>query len=219
MPSRLYPKLLLEGARLTSKTELCLALSRHPRLVGAGQVRQPSPVISGDWRAFTNLPGGRGLVNFAFDEERRAMEAFATWARLFELLPYSAWLVDQFHLSTQVHQARLEGRRYDFRWLEERLRPQGFRVILCTRSEDSLAAVAGHTGHDVEALLAEQEDFRRAAEDSMLPCLEVDVSHGDVSAVAERIADWLHGTGGLRPPWLSDLGLGTPAAVHGPPCP
>ncbi len=231
MPAKLYPKLLLEGARLTLKTELCLALHRHPRIVGAQQYRYPSPLISGEWSAFTSLPTGRGLINFAAEEESQAMETFSTWARLFELLPYSPWLVDQFHLSTLVHQARLRSHRYDFGWLEERLRPLGFRIILCTRGEDSFAAAreerrkAGCSAgryDDLQAIIAEQADFRRAAEDSILPCLELDVSDGDIGPAVDRVAEWLHGTGGMNPPWVNDANLTAyprapqPVGAHSP---
>ena len=220
MAAKLYPKLFLEGAPLTLKTEMCLALNRHPRIVGTQHCRAPSPLVSGKWPGFTNLPSGRGLIDFCPEEESQAMEAFATWARLFELLPYSSWLVDQFHLSTLVHQARGGGPRYDFGWLEERLRPLGFRIILCTRSEDSFAAAREEHRQvikspsrydDLDALVAEQADFRRAAEDSILPCLEIDVSSGDIGAAVDSVATWLHGTGGLNPPWVNDANLNPPA--------
>ena len=216
MVAKLFPKILIEGARFTRTTELSLALHRHPRIVGTSTSRTPTPLFSGEWPAFTNLPSGRGLINFGAEEEGQAMEAFETWARLFELLPYSSWLVDRFHLSAQVHQSRGRNRRYDFGWLEQRLRPLGFRVILCTRSRDSLGSGGVDSANDLDALFAEQEDFRRAVEDSILPSLELDMSDGDIGRAVERIADWLHGTGGVRPPWVNDVDFAE-VNLRGPP--
>ncbi len=102
MSGKLCPKVILEGTRLTLKTDIAFALNEHPRVVGPRKYRYHSPVISAEWDAFTNTPWGRGLINFAPPEEARAMETYATWARLFELLPYYSWIVDRFHLSTRA---------------------------------------------------------------------------------------------------------------------
>jgi len=75
--SKLCPKLILEGTRLTGKTELAFALNEHPRLVGQRRYRYHSPLVSGEWCGFTNFPWGRGLINFDSDtEEELAMETF-----------------------------------------------------------------------------------------------------------------------------------------------
>lgn len=42
------------------------------------------------------------------------METYRTWARLFELQRYYAWIVDRFHLSTLLYQQRAHRRSYDF---------------------------------------------------------------------------------------------------------
>jgi hypothetical protein len=138
------------------------------------------------------------------------MEAYGTWARLFELLPYYSWIVDRFHLSTRAEQRRLHGRDPDLRWLEERLRPLGFRVVLCTRRDESFAAaraervkVSGKPDQydDLGVFVREQELLRGLAATSILPVLELDVSDDDVPAAADRVADWLEATGGLSSPW------------------
>ena len=203
---KLCPKLILEGTRLTHKTNIAFALNEHPRVVGPRRYRYHSPVISAEWCAFTNVPWGRGLINFEPQEEALAMETYATWARLFELQRYYSWIVDRFHVSTVVYQRRVYGREYDFRWLEERLLPLGFRLILCTRSPDSFAGarqerlkVSGNPGQydNLEPFIAEQEDMRFEVGRSLLPSLEVDVSDDDVGGAADRIAAWLEATGGL----------------------
>src|SRR5687767_7140727 len=125
MGDKLTPKIILEGTRLTKKTDIAFALNEHPRIVGPRKYRYHSPLISAEWCAFTNVPWGRGPINYQPDEEPRAMETYATWARLFELQPYYSWIVDRFHLSTRVHQVQAGRRDPDFGWLEARLRPLG----------------------------------------------------------------------------------------------
>jgi len=203
---KLCPKLILEGTRLTHKTDIAFALNEHPRVVGPRRYRYHSPVISAEWCAFTNVPWGRGLINFEPQEEAQAMETYATWARLFELQRYYSWIVDRFHVSTVVYQRRVHGREYDFRWLEERLLPLGFRLILCTRSPDSFARareerlkVSGNPAQydELAPFIAEQEEMRFEVGRSLLPSFEVDVSDGDVARATNRIATWLESTGGL----------------------
>ncbi len=206
MGPKLCPKIILEGTRLTLKTEIAFALNEHPRIVGPRKYRYHSPLISAEWCALTNVPWGRGLVNFEPHEEAQALEAYRTWARLFELLRYYSWIVDRFHLSTRAYQIQARRRDYDFRWLEERLVPLGFHLVLCTRTPSSFAAarearlaVSGNPGQydDLDRFVAEQELFRRLAGQSLLPCLTLDVSDGDIPSAVERIADWMAGTGGL----------------------
>jgi hypothetical protein len=207
---KLCPKLILEGTRLTHKTDLAFTLNEHPRIVGPRKYRYHSPVVSAEWCGFTNVPWGRGLVNFDSTEEAQALETYATWARMFELQRYYSWIVDRFHLSTIVWQQRHRGRDYDFRWLEERLRPLGFRVVFCTRRPDSFAAarqerlkVSGNPSQydDLAEFVAEQDALRAVAAKSLLPVFEIDISDDDVAGAADRVAGWLEGTGGLTAPW------------------
>lgn len=203
---KLCPKVILEGTRLTHKTDIAFSLNEHPRVVGPRRYRYHSPLISAEWCAFTNFPWGRGLINFEPREEALAMETYATWARLFELQRYYSWIVDRFHVSTIVYQRRHHGRTYDFGWLEERLLPLGFRLVLCVRRPESFARareerlrVSGNPGQydDLRRFVDEQEEMRAVVRVSRLPSLEVDVSDDDVEAATGRIADWLEATGGL----------------------
>ena len=203
---KLCPKLILEGTRLTHKTDIAFALNEHSRVVGPRKYRYHSPVISAEWCAFTNVPWGRGLINFEPQEEALAMETYATWARLFELQRYYSWIIDRFHISTIVYQRRSHGREFDFRWLEERLLPLGFRVVLCTRSPESFAQaraerlkVSGNPGQydDLAPFIAEQDEMRFEVGRSLLPSFELDVSDDDVAGAADRVASWLEATGGL----------------------
>jgi hypothetical protein len=198
---KLCPKIILEGTRLTNKTEIAFRLNEHPRIVGPRKYRYHSPVISSEWCGFTNFPWGRGLINFEPHEEDMAMETYRTWIRLFELLLYYSWIVDRFHISTKVYQSRL-GHNYDFGWLEERMLPLGFCMILCTRSEESFERaraerikVSGKPSQydDLGIFIREQNEFRKAISQSILPHFEIDISNDDVDLACEKIADYLEG--------------------------
>jgi len=203
---KLCPKIILEGTRLTLKTEIAFALNEHPRIVGARAYRYHSPLISAEWCGFTNTPWGRGLINFLPEEEELAKETYRTWARLFELLRYYSWIVDRFHLSTRLYQKRIHNRDIDFAWLEERLVPLGFRLVFCVRRPGTFEAaraerlkVSGNPGQyqSTSEFIEEQDLMREFVAESRIPSLEVDVSDGDVGAVVNRIATWLAETGGL----------------------
>jgi hypothetical protein len=207
--AKLCPKVILEGTRLTMKTEIAFALNEHPRLVGPRKYRYHSPLVSAEWCGFTPYPWGRGLVDFDPDEEARAIETFATWARLFELLPHYSWIVDRFHLSSRVWHQEHGDRDLDFGWLEERLLPLGFHVVLCSRRPETFAAarearllVSGNPGQydDLGAFVAEQARFRQACAASALPVLELDMTDLDLDDACERVADWMAETGGLWAP-------------------
>jgi hypothetical protein len=214
---KLCPKIILEGTRLTLKTEIAFALNEHPRIVGERAYRYHSPLISAEWCGFTNMPWGRGLINFLPEEEELANETYRTWVRLFELLRYYSWIVDRFHLSTRLYQRRVHNRDIDFAWLEERIAPLGFRLIFCVRRPDTFQAaceerlkVSGKPSQyrDVSEFIEEQNLMRELIAESRIPSLEIDVSDGDLGASTEKIADWLEETGGL---WLSGSKVTPPA--------
>src|SRR5574341_2273705 len=191
MPSKLCPKIILEGTRLTHKTDIAFALNEHPRIVGPRKYRYHSPLISAEWCAFTNFPWGRGLINFEPGEESLAMETYATWMRLFELQRYYSWIVDRFHISTRAYQIGQRNKDYDFRWLEERLCKVGFHLVLCQRRPETFPAarterlkVSGNPAQydDLSVFIREQELLARLVDESILPSLVVDVSDDDINA-------------------------------------
>jgi hypothetical protein len=205
-PPKLCPKIILEGTRLTFKTELAFALNEHPRVVGPRKYRYHSPVISGEWCGFTNYPWGRGIINFNPDEEHLAIETYETWVRMFELQRYYSWIVDRFHLSTQSYQQTHNNRHYDFHWLERRLLPLGFRLVLCTRSEQSFESararrllVSGNPSQydDLGRFVHEQNLLKDLASESILPTLALDMSDNNVERAANDVATWLEATDGL----------------------
>jgi len=206
MGKKLCPKIILEGTRLTFKTEIAFALNEHPRVVGVRKYRYHSPIISAEWCGFTNFPWGRGLINFQPHEEEKALETYRTWAKLFELQKYYSWIIDRFHISTQAYQWQVYGKKYDFRWLEEKLNALGFHLVFLTRSPESFVAarekrlnVSGNPSQydDLQKFINEQTLLRTFISDSILPVLEIDISDNDISRATELIADWLEKTGGL----------------------
>ncbi len=206
MPTKLCPKIILEGTRLTHKTDIAFALNEHPRIVGPRKYRYHSPLISGEWCAFTNFPWGRGLINFEPQEEALAMETYQTWVRLFELQRYYSWIVDRFHISTRMYQRQTHGKEYDFRWLEERLDALGFRLVFCTRTPESFEAaraerlrVSGNPKQydDLSLFIKEQEILRALVGQSRLQTFELDITDDNIPRAVDSIADWMERTGGL----------------------
>ncbi len=203
---KLCPKIILEGTRLTHKTDIAFALNEHPRIVGPRKYRYHSPLISAEWCGFTNYPWGRGLINFEPHEEALAMDTYRTWLRLFQQICYYSWIVDRFHISTQVYQFLQRGVSYDFAWLEQGLNELGFRLIFCNRSPASFTAaraervkISGKPSQydDLQVFIREQEVMQRFVAASQLQSLQLDISDDDVPNAVEAIADWLEATGGL----------------------
>lgn len=206
---KMCPKIILEGTRLTHKTDIAFALNEHPRIVGPRRYRYHSPLVSAEWCGFTNVPWGRGLINYLPEEEALAMETYHTWLHLFGLLRYYSWIVDRFHISTQAYQSKAHGRELDLAWLDDGLAGLGFRLVFCTRTPTSFAEarverlkVSGNPAQydDLGVFVEEQELIRRLVKASSLPTLELDVSDGDVARAADRIADWMEETGALWMP-------------------
>jgi hypothetical protein len=203
---KLCPKIILEGTRLTHKTDIAFALNEHPRIVGPRKYRCHSPLISAEWCGFTNYPWGRGLINFEPQEEELAMETYRTWLRLFQQIRYYSWIFDRFHISTQTYQQIHYGTSYHFNWLEQELKEMGFRLIFCTRSEESFTQaraervkVSGKPSQydDLQVFVHEQEVMERFIQASALDTLRVDITDDDVPNAVETIADWMEKTGGL----------------------
>jgi hypothetical protein len=206
---KLTPKVILEGTRLTFKTEIAFALNDHSRFTGPRKYRYHSPLISGEWCTFTNYPWGRGLINFSPEEEAQALETYHTWLRLFELNRYYSWVIDRFHISTQMVQRLTYGKHYDFTWLEEGLLPLNFRLIFCTRSPQTFTdarqerlKVSGNPSQydDLDQFISEQELLEELVAQSKLPVLRVDVSDNNIFRAVETIVDWMDATGGLTMP-------------------
>lgn len=204
--SKLTPKIILEGTRLTFKTDIAFALNEHPRIVGPRKYKYHSPLISGEWCAFTNFPWGRGLINFEPHEESLAMETYETWVKLFDLQKYYSWIIDRFHLSTKIYQLKTYNKDYDFRWLEERLLPLNFRLVVLTRSPESFESaraerlkVSGNPSQydNLNLFIEEQKLMHKLAAESLLPTLKLDISDNNISRSVEQIADWMEASGGL----------------------
>lgn len=205
---KLCPKLIIEGTRLTGKTDLALALNEHPRIVGVRKYRYHSPIVSAEWNGFVKSPYGSSLIDFDAAHETLALRAYQIWLSLFELYRYYSWIIDRFHISTQMWQAAYHGKRYDFEWLESRLAGLGFRLILCWRDPQSFAKARAlrlqissnpSQYNDLSIFIREQEIFQQLVARSAIPKLLVDVTDRSLEQQIDCIADWLEETGGLNP--------------------
>jgi hypothetical protein len=206
MVTKLCPKIILEGTRLTGKTDLAFALNEHPRIVGVRKYRYHSPIISAEWNGFTKSPWGASLINFEAQYEGIVLETYRTWAKLFELYRYYSWVVDRFHISTQAWQRIYANKKYDFTWLERRLAKLGFRLVFCWRSPDSFEEarrrrlkISSNPSQyeDLSIFLREQEVVQEFVDHSLLSKLVVDVTDNRIDRVVKQVADWLEATGGL----------------------
>lgn len=206
MSEKLVPKIILEGTRLTFKTEIAFLLNEHPDIVGPRKYRYHSPIISAEWCAFTNFPWGRGLINFLPEEKSLAMETYDTWVRLFELQKYYSWIVDRFHLSTRMYQKIHYDIDYDFTNLEKRLHALGFHLVFLTRSPESFIKarqkrllVSGNPSQydDLNVFINEQTVMEELVSHSILPVMKLDISDDNIHQATETIAQWMKYTGGL----------------------
>jgi len=209
MVIKLCPKIILEGTRLTGKTDIALALNEHPRLVGTRKYRYHSPIVSAEWSGFTKAPWGASLINFEPEDEPIVLETYHTWVKLFELYKYYSWIIDRFHISTQASRLFYAKKRYDFGWLEKRLVKLGFRLVFCYRQPDSFEAarqrrlkISSHPSQyeDATIFIHEQEVVQEFVDASIIPKLIVDVSDNRIDRIVTQIADWLEATGGLTAP-------------------
>jgi hypothetical protein len=205
--TKLCPKLILEGTRLTGKTDLAIALNEHPRIVGVRKYRYHSPIISAEWNGFVKSPYGSSLIDFEPKYEVEAISAYRTWLTIFELYRYYSWIIDRFHISTQMWQATHRGIEYKFGWLESRLAALGFRLIFCRRHPDSFAEarqerlkISSNPSQydDLNLFIREQETMERLVANSKIPTLLLDVTEGTIRERIDYIAGWLEETGGLN---------------------
>jgi hypothetical protein len=205
--TKLCPKLILEGTRLTGKTDLAIALNQHPRIVGVRKYQYHSPIVSAEWNGFVKNPYGSSLIDFEPKYELQAISAYRTWLSLFELYRYYSWIIDRFHISTQMWQATYRRIQYKFRWLESRLAALGFRLILCWRHPDSFAdarrerlKVSSNPSQydDLSLFIREQEIVKTLVDNSKIPSLLVDVTERSIEERIDYIADWLEATQGLN---------------------
>ena len=204
---KLCPKLILEGTRLTGKTDLALALNESSRITGVRKYRYHSPIVSAEWNGFTPNPYGSSLINFDGAQEKSAMEAYRLWISLFELYRYYSWIVDRFHISTQMWQTTYRRRRYRFEWLESRLAALGFRLVFLWREPSSFAEarqrrlkISSNPSQydDLTLFIREQQILQELVKKSVIPSLTINVTDYSLDEQVDYIADWLEATGGLN---------------------
>jgi len=199
---KLCPRLILEGTRLTGKTELAYTMLEDARFVGARKYRYHTPLVSAEWGGLTDQPWGESLIRFDLARRGVAVRAYRAWLDLFNCLRFEAWVVDRFHLSMRAEMERA-GRWDDgldslYHEIDERLSAAGFGLVLSVRDEDSFEAaraerlkVSGNPSQydDLGVFISEQHRLRELAAASRLPVLEIDAA--DQAASVEAVASWL----------------------------
>jgi hypothetical protein len=195
----LCPKIVLEGTRMTHKTEIAFALNEHPKFIGPRKYRYHSPIISAEWGGMQNQAWGQNLITFDEEHEDYALETFELWIKLMEHMPYISWIVDRFHHSTLMYQKLYHHRDYDLDWIEKRLVRLGFRLVFCYREPKTFGKarqerlkISGNPSQydDVRRFAREQDALLDIFGDSALPKLIVDATDDNVARITEEIADW-----------------------------
>lgn len=208
------PKILLEGASLTSKTDTAFALAEHPRIIGRRIHRWHLPLVSSEWETKSDVQSTKGrpgssMITFLPHEEAWALEAFHTYVRLFELHVEHYWIVDRFHLSTIQHQRSVKGRACDLDWVDQRLAAMDFRLVTLVRHPESFEAARQERLNysenpwrytDLDRLIRDQEQMKQLRARSAITSIELDVTHLTVDQTAEYIIDWVEETGGMYRP-------------------
>jgi hypothetical protein len=196
----LAPKVVLEGARMTHKTEVAFALNSHPQFVGPRKYRYHSPIISAEWGGLQDEAWGQNLITFDKNHEKRALETYDLWIQLVEHLPHISWIIDRFHLSTIMYQSLYRGRKYNFDELENRLVGLGFRLVLCYREPSTFVKarkerlkISGNPSQydNLSRIIREQEALVKLVEKSSLPKLMVDATDDNPNRMAEEIVAWM----------------------------
>jgi hypothetical protein len=197
------PKVVLEGTRLTHKTDLVYALQEHPEVTGARRYRYHLPIVSAEWGTLSDEPWGRSLITFTPELRDAAMAGYDAWVALFRAHRHYPWFVDRFHISTTVHQAA-QGTPVDLDHVDAALAELGFCIVHCVRRPETFRAarerrleVSGNPSQydDLDVFVREQEEMTSAIRRSRLPSLTVDLSDGDVAGAADLVAAWLRHQG------------------------
>lgn len=203
MSKKMCPKIILEGTRLTFKTDIAFHLNRHPDIVGPRKYEYHSPLISAEWCAFTNYPWGVGMINFEPDMYDKAMETYKAWLHIMELQKYYSWIIDRWHISTQAFQLLKYEKKIDFTWLEKRMKAIGFQLVFLHREPETFEharelrlKISGNPSqyNDLSLFVKEQNTMQELVAKSMLPVLNVDISNNHIERAVQTIADWMHQT-------------------------
>ena len=97
-------------------------------------------------------------------------------------------------------------RKYDFRWLEDRLSALGFRLVLCYRRPETFLEarkerlkISGNPSqyNNLARIIREQELLFDAFRNSKLEKLMLDITDRTVASVADKITAWFEQSGTL----------------------
>jgi thymidylate kinase len=172
--AKLCPKLILEGTRLTGKTELAF-----------------------DLNGLINFEESEtGLAMATFDTWARLFEQLRYYSWIVDRFHLSTRVWQAMHRDRTIDFGWLEDRlaAVGFRIVLCIRQTETFESARAERLEVS----ANPTQYDdLSVFVREQRMFEEAADRSSLPLLRLDVSDGDRARMCEEIAEWLGATGGL----------------------
>ena len=137
------------------------------------------------------IPSYAGIINGTYYYLARIMQVFR----------YQHFVLDRFHISAQFFQKKFRNYEIDFSWLEDMLIPLDARIVLCTRNpetyEDALQRRLSQSTHpelypsNAEEFRKDQEIYRELVRKSRLKSFEVDVTHGNLEQIIQKISRWI----------------------------
>jgi len=208
MEANIMPRVIIEGTRLTCKSDIAEKLTNNTRFQGPKKYRFHPGVISSEWVTISDKPWGRGLINFYPDEENIAMRGYDAWVNLFERLPMCSWIIDRFHISTSVFQYITHNKTINFNWLERRLKKLNFIIVFCHRSSGTFQSAREdrvkisenpHQYRDLNVYIEEQYLYEEFIKKSIIPSIKVDVSNNNINGAVNKILDWYESNSTLWP--------------------
>ena len=186
--------IIIEGPCITRKTELASLIASNFN----------ATLISAEWYIFHEpyqpyigptliniIPSYAGIINGTYYYLARIMQVFR----------YQHFVLDRFHISAQFFQKKFRNYEIDFSWLEDMLIPLDARIVLCTRNpetyEDALQRRLSQSTHpelypsNAEEFRKDQEIYRELVRKSRLKSFEVDVTHGNLEQIIQKISRWI----------------------------
>ena len=188
-------KLIIEGIDYTNTKGIALGLRQGHRLADEIGYQRFTTIISTKWGNFKDFPWGKNLISFGKNDKDQAMRNFGVWAYLIEVQGNYNWIIDCFHISTQMYQQLYNNIACDFRWLEERLLHLGFHMVHVTQNPDILERTLaelniGNIDEELEKTIREQDSMRQIMSKSILPKIELNISEMGDLEIIDNIIEW-----------------------------
>lgn len=186
--NKIMVHLIFEGAELSAKSFLISTIY---------------PVLEKRDHTYPNVLDGCYWFNsdvgiFGTDKGPAVISKYVEMA---EVLKEKNILFEKLHISDAIYQKSYRGVDTDYTFIEARLKTLGFKIVLTTfREEEELIRKRleeriklyphyARIAKPVSFYLQQQELYRTAVKNSILPYLEVDMSDYD-STNGQKVLDW-----------------------------